>query len=116
MAARPHLHPAGGGAELAPLLIREAARVFPARLADLDAWVPPWRAAALAPAVAPPARAAGGQGLALLAAYPATCDAVASLLGCADPWAPAEAAAPGAALASAYPEAARALEALPAGT
>ncbi len=30
--------------ELAPLLIREAGRIFPGRLADLDAWVPPWRA------------------------------------------------------------------------
>ena len=33
-----------GGAELAPLLIREAGRIFPGRLAALDAWVPPWRA------------------------------------------------------------------------
>ncbi|CAM5460673.1 hypothetical protein STENM327S_05206 [Streptomyces tendae] len=30
-------------AELAPLLIREAGRIFPGRLAALDAWVPPWR-------------------------------------------------------------------------
>jgi hypothetical protein len=31
-------------AELAPLLIREAGRIFPGRLEALDAWVPPWRA------------------------------------------------------------------------
>ena len=33
-----------GGGELAPLLIREAGRIFPGRLAALDEWVPPWRA------------------------------------------------------------------------
>ncbi|MGC3002820.1 hypothetical protein ACPF8X_31735, partial [Streptomyces sp. G35A] len=32
-----------GAADLAPLLIREAGRVFPGRLAALDAWIPPWR-------------------------------------------------------------------------
>jgi hypothetical protein len=32
------------GAELAPLLTREAGRIFPGRLAALDRWVPPWRA------------------------------------------------------------------------
>jgi hypothetical protein len=31
------------GAELAPLLIREAGRIFPGQLPALDAWVPPWR-------------------------------------------------------------------------
>ena len=31
------------GAELAPLLIREAGRIFPGRLSALDKWVPPWR-------------------------------------------------------------------------
>ncbi|WP_320776570.1 DUF5682 family protein, partial [Streptomyces sp. CRN 30] len=33
-----------GAADLAPLLIREAGRIFPARLAELDTWIPPWRA------------------------------------------------------------------------
>jgi hypothetical protein len=32
-----------GGAELAPLLTREAGRIFPGRLSALDEWVPPWR-------------------------------------------------------------------------
>jgi len=69
------------GAELAPLLIREAGRLFPGRLPALDAWVPPWRDQ---PAPASP-RAARGipQGVALLTAHPATCDAVAGLLGVA---------------------------------
>ena len=61
-----------GGAELAPLLIREAGRIFPGRLPDLDAWVPPWRAQ---PAQAVPRLArsgAAGGGIALLAAHPAT--------------------------------------------
>jgi hypothetical protein len=31
------------GADLAPLLIREAGRIFPGRLADLDTWLPPWQ-------------------------------------------------------------------------
>jgi hypothetical protein len=31
-------------AELAPLLIREAGRIFPGRLSVLDEWIPPWRA------------------------------------------------------------------------
>ncbi|MGW6391072.1 hypothetical protein ACWFR1_11315 [Streptomyces sp. NPDC055103] len=76
-------------AELAPLLIREAGRVFPARLAALDAWVPPWRQQ---PAASPAARArphaAAPRGATLLPAHPETCDALAELLGCADGWAP----------------------------
>ncbi|GGK96126.1 hypothetical protein Sme01_31580 [Sphaerisporangium melleum] len=97
-----------GGAELAPLLIREAGRVFPGRLAALDAWVPPWRAEAAAPVR--PVRRAGGGGVALLAAHPATCDAVATLLGCDGAW---EAAAPrGAELLDRHPDTALALEAL----
>ena len=69
-----------GGAELAPLLIREAGRIFPGRLAALDAWVPPWRAQpepAAGPAVPGPD---AGRGLALLAAHPATCEALEVLL------------------------------------
>lgn len=79
-------------AELAPLLIREAGRVFPARLAALDTWVPPWRAA---PELQPVRQAAGPRGAALLPAHPETCDALARLLGRADPWAPAEGRATG---------------------
>jgi hypothetical protein len=66
------------GADLAPLLIREAGRIFPGRLAALDEWVPPW----LGQPEAVPAEPDAGRGLALLAAYPATCDAVARLLDC----------------------------------
>ncbi|MFF2327146.1 MULTISPECIES: hypothetical protein [unclassified Streptomyces] len=87
------------GAELAPLLIREAGRIFPARLAALDSWTPPWRQR---PAAAPAADRAGG-GVALLPAHPATCDAVAELLGCADGWTPADAPPRGVALLPAHP-------------
>ncbi|WP_405860306.1 DUF5682 family protein [Streptomyces sp. NBC_00090] len=94
-------------AELAPLLIREAGRIFPARLAALDAWVPPWRQR---PQTAPTARARPHsptpRGAALLPAYPATCDAVADLLGCVDGWAPTDGpprGAPGVALLPAHP-------------
>lgn len=59
---------------------------------------------------------AGGAGAALLAAHPATCDAVAELLRCDEGWATADdAGAPGAALTSRLPAAAEALEALLAG-
>nr|WP_240957855.1 hypothetical protein [Streptomyces barkulensis] len=103
------------GAELAPLLIREAGRTFPGRLAALDAWVPPWRARA-EPEAARPARRAGARasGAALLAAHPAACDAVAGLLGCDGTWQGAEPAPPGAAPADRHPRTAVALEALPA--
>jgi hypothetical protein len=135
------------GAELAPLLIREAGRLFPGRLAALDSWVPPWRAA---PAVEEGAGtvlgptgssvsgggtklgngsgAGTGAGVSLLTAYPVTCDAVAELLGCEEPWATADpkaaAAGPapapgnagaGAALLTRHPDTALALAALLAG-
>ena len=104
-----------GGAELAPLLIREAGRIFPGRLAALDEWVPPWRAQP-EPATARSARTAGtGQGAALLAAYPATCDALAGLLGCDEPWTPTSPGQAGAALIGRHPDTALALEALLAG-
>ena len=75
-----------GGAELASLLTREAGRIFPGRLSILDEWVPPWRAQA-EPEALHTARGTGpGQGIALLAAHPAACDAVASLLGCGGTW------------------------------
>ncbi|MEV4943861.1 hypothetical protein [Streptomyces zaomyceticus] len=74
-------------ADLAPLLIREAGRIFPARLAALDSWVPPWREVPVehtAPAAAP-----GPRGAALLPLHPESCDALAELLGCTDTWAAA---------------------------
>lgn len=103
------------GADLAPLLIREAGRVFPGRLAALDAWVPPWQATPEAPAL-PPATGGGAAGRALLlAAHPETCDSLAELLGCEDTW-DTEAAAPtGSLLTARHPETAEALEALLAG-
>jgi hypothetical protein len=70
------------GAELAPLLIREAGRIFPSRLSALDEWIPPWRVQPEPEAVHPARGTDAGRGIALLAAHPATCDAVASLLGC----------------------------------
>jgi hypothetical protein len=93
------------GAALAPMLIREAGRVFPSRLAALDEWVPPWQAQ---PALAPPKPT--GCGVALLASHPTTCDALAGLLGCDDPW--AEPGQQGVALVSRHPATAEALEAL----
>lgn len=80
-----------GAADLAPLLIREAGRTFPAGLAALDTWVPPWRTRHEPVAVhrAGPA-ARGGRGVSLLAAHPVACDAVAALLGCAGEWETAE--------------------------
>ncbi|ORT55593.1 DUF5682 family protein [Streptomyces sp. CB03238] len=98
-----------GGAELAPLLIREAGRIFPGRLAALDAWVPPWLAQPEPEAAHRPGRAA------LLAAHPATCDAVASLLGCDGAWEATEPGPSGVALAGRHPETAVALEVLLAG-
>ncbi|MFE5600348.1 hypothetical protein ACFQ8O_14325 [Streptomyces coelicoflavus] len=109
-------------AELAPLLIREAGRIFPGRLAALDAWVPPWRTPTIAPG---PGRAGPGgrapRGAALLPAHPATCDGVAELLGCTEDWADAgrsggdtggSGAASGVALLTAYPAACDALAGL----
>jgi hypothetical protein len=65
-------------AELAPLLIREAGRIFPGRLEVLDAWIPPWRAEP--EPVTVPAAPDAVRGLALLAAYPATGEALEVLL------------------------------------
>ncbi|MEU3244471.1 hypothetical protein [Streptomyces sp. NPDC006875] len=108
-----------GGAELAPLLIREAGRIFPGRLAALDAWVPPWRArpepaaaAAVAAGHGSVGGADGGGGQALLAAHPVTCDAVAALLGCEGTWRAADPGPAGAALTALHPDTAVALEEL----
>ncbi|MEV0050519.1 hypothetical protein AB0H34_08510 [Saccharopolyspora shandongensis] len=97
-----------GGAELAPMLIREAGRIFPDRLAALDEWVPPWLAQPTPEAVQP-RRAPRGSGAALLAAHPATCDAVADLLGCDGKWQTADPGGAGAELLGRYPETAAAL-------
>ncbi|MFI1259094.1 hypothetical protein ACH4U6_35855 [Streptomyces netropsis] len=101
-----------GGAELAPLLIREAGRIFPGRLAALDEWVPPWRAQPEPDAVRSAGPAGSSAACTLLVAHPATCDAVASLLGCDGPWEPADPGPPGAALAGRHPDTAVALEVL----
>jgi hypothetical protein len=86
-----------GAADLAPLLVREAGRIFPARLAVLDAWIPPWRASQPDPFAVRRAgpSGAGRRGVALLAAHPAVCDAAAELLGCTQGWSPAEPGIPG---------------------
>ncbi|RJL32766.1 DUF5682 family protein [Bailinhaonella thermotolerans] len=84
--------------DLVPALVKEAARTYPADLAGLDAWTPPWEAApGRAPATAAPA--ASGPVADLLRAHPASCDALAALLGCDPAWpdAPDAPGAPGAA-------------------
>jgi hypothetical protein len=101
-----------GGADLAPLLIREAGRMFPGRLADLDGWVPPWLDAADPAAVTRPKAAAEGGGAVLLAAHPAACDALAGLLGCEEGWSVAGTGGQGLALLERHPDTATALEAL----
>ncbi|MEV6400369.1 hypothetical protein AB0M39_37240 [Streptomyces sp. NPDC051907] len=103
------------GAELAPLLIREAGRVFPGRLAALDAWTPPWEDLPDAAALPMAGRATGGNGAVLLAAHPATCDALADLLGCDGTWETASPAPSGAALVGRHPDTAEALGVLLAG-
>ncbi|WP_406005214.1 DUF5682 family protein [Streptomyces sp. NBC_00637] len=101
-----------GGAEQAPLLIREAGRLFPARLTELDTFVPPWLLPE-EPSRAPVGSAVvAGGGLPLLAAHRDTCDALADLLGCDGSWETGDAMSPAAALLARYPETAAALEAL----
>ncbi|MGX1543556.1 hypothetical protein [Streptomyces adustus] len=101
-----------GGGELAPLLIREAGRIFPGRLTALDAWVPPWREAPDPGVPASARRAEAGRGVALLAAHPAACDAVAGLLGCDGAWETVAAGPRGAALVDRHPDTATALAVL----
>ncbi|MGI5412576.1 hypothetical protein ACQEV9_37945 [Streptomyces chartreusis] len=109
-----------GASDLAPLLIREAGRIFPGRLAALDTWVPPWRMPQTDPFAAARPKPAPGvhRGATLLTKHPATCDAVAELLGCDGVWAGA-AAGPnpsgGAVLTARHPATADALESLLAG-
>lgn len=101
-----------GGADLAPLLIREAGRTFPGRLEALDTWVPPWRVQPEAPSAGRPD---AGHGCTLLADHPGTCDAVAGLLGCEGTGESPGSGRAGAALAGRHPDTALALEALLAG-
>ncbi|MFI2779343.1 hypothetical protein [Streptomyces sp. ALB3] len=100
------------GADLAPLLIREAGRVFPGRLAALDAWVPPWRTAPEAPAASAGAHGGTAGRAALLAAHRETCDGVAELLGYEGTWVEEAPAPSGVILAGRHPETAAAVEEL----
>ncbi|MEU5642281.1 hypothetical protein [Streptomyces milbemycinicus] len=81
-----------GARELVPVLVREAGRTFPAALPAVDAWVPPWSARPTASMVQPGGAdaAPGGVVARLLAAHPATCDAVAGSLGYDAGWRTAE--------------------------
>ncbi|MEV4417595.1 hypothetical protein [Catellatospora sp. NPDC049609] len=82
------------GGDHVPLLVREAGRVFPAGLAALDAWTPPWAASAAPdPAPRPAGPRVAGPVPALLAAHPDGTDALAALLGCEGQWATQESAA-----------------------
>ncbi|RCG21618.1 hypothetical protein DQ392_07795 [Streptomyces reniochalinae] len=94
--------------------MREAGRTFPGRLDALDAWTPPWRAQPAAEDVRPGRGSAGGRPAQLLAAYPATCDAMAELVGCEGTWHSSDPGSRGVALAARHRETACALEALPA--
>ncbi|MFI6787899.1 hypothetical protein ACIBG4_11265 [Nonomuraea sp. NPDC050383] len=105
--------------ELVPVLVREAGRTFPAGLAELDAWVPPWSGRTAAPAAAGgPVAVAGGPVAELLRAHPGACDAVASLLGCEGGWLTEEPAAHAEAVAllARHPETALAVAGLVAPT
>ncbi|TDC88266.1 hypothetical protein E1285_18615 [Actinomadura sp. 7K507] len=73
--------------ELVPVLVREAARTFPATLDGVDSWVPPWERSAPPAAHAASAPAGSGPVPALMAGNPAACDAVATLLGHPAEWA-----------------------------
>jgi hypothetical protein len=67
--------------ELLPVLVREAGRTFPAGLASVDAWTPPWSARPLPDTPPGPAAAVPGPVADLLAGHPAAGAAVAALLG-----------------------------------
>ncbi|MGA8115197.1 MAG: DUF5682 family protein, partial [Actinocatenispora sp.] len=70
--------------ELVPVLVREAGRTFPAGLAAVDSWVPPWETRSTPPGSSSPAAtrsAAHGPVFELLAEHPDACDAVAALFG-----------------------------------
>ncbi|MFI1917256.1 hypothetical protein [Nocardia sp. NPDC020380] len=71
--------------DLIPGLVREAGRTFPGALPAVDAFVPPWSAESTTPAI-PVATAPRGPVTDLLAAHPAACDALATLLGVEGSW------------------------------
>ncbi|MFI1988922.1 DUF5682 family protein [Actinoplanes sp. NPDC020271] len=74
------------GADLVPVLTKEAGRTFPGTLAAIDGWTPPWHSRR-SPAVTTGGPApAPGPVTGLLAAHPAGTDAVAGLLGCTGEW------------------------------
>ncbi|MEJ3657287.1 DUF5682 family protein [Actinomycetes bacterium KLBMP 9759] len=95
-------------AELVPVLVGEAARTFPADLAALEAWVPPWERPA--PAL-PVGASATGPVTGLLAHHRAPTDAVAALLGVEGAWGEVAATVGGAvpALLAAHPATATAV-------
>ncbi|MEU9862469.1 hypothetical protein AB0D99_16520 [Streptomyces sp. NPDC047971] len=97
------------GAELAPLLIREAGRIFPSRLGELDRWVPPWRETPHPIRTRATSGPGAGSRAILLDAHPASCDAVAALLGCEGSWEPATTAPSGVALVGRHPATAEAV-------
>jgi hypothetical protein len=70
--------------ELVPVLIREAARTFPATLPAVDAWTPPWEAGP-APTSAVTSQPAGPV-TDLLRTHPEPLNALAALLGCPAEW------------------------------
>jgi hypothetical protein len=74
--------------ELVPVLIREAGRTFPGNLPAVDAFVPPWTARTAAQNPSTQATPPTGPATDLLAAHPATTDALAALLGLDPTWQP----------------------------
>lgn len=72
--------------ERVPVLVREAGRTFPGTLPAVDAWVPPWTAQPAPPQPSTMDLLAAGPATALLAANPATTNAVAALLGLDPTW------------------------------
>ncbi len=85
------------GEGVLPVLLKEAGRSFPGRLADLDAWQPPWEkpeAPAAEPAPAVHRDGAEAEVFGLLKRHPETLDALAGLLGVPAAW-PAEESAAG---------------------
>ncbi|MFI5833674.1 hypothetical protein ACIA5A_08340 [Micromonospora sp. NPDC051300] len=103
------------GPELVPLLVREAERTFPATLAALDDWTPPW-AAAPDTSTLTPTLVGTGPLADMLAAHPDALDAVAALLGCDASWrspaGPGLPAGGGSPLLAAHPDTADAVAAL----
>ena len=81
--------------DVLPALFTEVMRTLPRNLDALDAWTPPWDAAAPAPpAPAAPGAPTGDAAAArqLLGAFPATTDGFAAVVGATDPWGDAPAA------------------------